>query len=268
MPIVILPKTYRKLAEELISAEQAMRIPTAAAPAGLGRFVDLRVTLAAAALASSLSFSAPALAVGPENIALSVKSYEEVTCPETLAQGRAGGSLGAGASIGIAQKCVQVKAAAENNSDTAIPDAAVFGFVYNVQDGSSVVANNPDGRTDAGQFAMIDSVPKGKSEVDFIFVAQQNTDCRPTRKEKCPVQGTEPLVPLRFQGIKARASPAHATALLTLSAARAAGSPRRRSATPGAIDTRRTTSASRTRSPRAATADCDTRDGAAPHTKT
>ena len=96
-----------------------MRIPTAAAPAGLGRFVDLRVTLAAAALASSLSFSAPALAVGPENIALSVKSYEEVTCPETLAQGRAGGSLGAGASIGIAQKCVQVKAAAENNSDKA-----------------------------------------------------------------------------------------------------------------------------------------------------
>ena len=40
---------------------------------------------------------------------MAVKTYVEVECPEALAQGRAGGALGAGAGGGgIAQKCVKV----------------------------------------------------------------------------------------------------------------------------------------------------------------
>jgi len=165
----------------------------------------VRSAVAAAVVAAAVG--APAYAVGPENIALNIKAYEEVACPPELAQGRAGGSLGAGASIGIAQKCVKVKAEATNTGKKAVPDAAVFGFVLSKEDGSSVVANNPDGRSDAGQFAMIDSVPPGKSEVEFVFVSQQNTKCRSTREFKCPIEGTEPLVELKFQGVKAISYP-------------------------------------------------------------
>ncbi len=158
---------------------------------------------------------AAALAVGAADmkIDLKINGYEETTCPDTLKQGRAGGSLGGGASVGIAQKCVKVTARAVNNQKTTVEDASVFGFVINGKDGSSVVANNPDMRTDAGQFAMIDKVPPGETDVEFLFVAQQNTDCRPTRKTKtseattCPIEGTEPLVPLKFQGIKAISYP-------------------------------------------------------------
>ena len=34
-----------------------------------------------------------------------------------------------------------------------------------------MVANNPDGASDAGQFDIIDKIPKGSSRVSFQFVA-------------------------------------------------------------------------------------------------
>jgi hypothetical protein len=37
----------------------------------------------------------------------------------------------------------------------------------------------------------------------FLFVSQQGTDCRSTRTVKCPVEGTEPLVSLKFDKLKA-----------------------------------------------------------------
>lgn len=46
-----------------------------------------------------------------------------------------------------------------------------------------------------------------RAVAQFVFVSQQNTDCRPTRKEKCPVEGTEPLVPLAFEKMKAISYP-------------------------------------------------------------
>jgi len=165
--------------------------------------------LLATALAAVLSSGVPpaALAIGPEQIPLTVKSYEEVTCPESLAQGRAGGALGAGAGgSGIAQKCVEVTAAAQNGSGKKIVDAGVFGVVMDDK-GMSTLGNGQDGKNDAGQFAMIDSLPPGDSMVKFLFVSQQNTECRSTRKEKCPVGGTEPLVPLKFEKLKAIAYP-------------------------------------------------------------
>lgn len=44
----------------------------------------------------------------------------------------------------------QVTVSATNNSPGDIIDSAVFGFVYD-EEGTSVVANNPDGASDAGQ---------------------------------------------------------------------------------------------------------------------
>jgi len=161
-------------------------------------------------LAGALNSASPALALGPQdqNIGLTIKSYEEVECPEALAQGRAGGALGAGAGGGgIAQKCVEVKATADNGLGKTVKDAGVFGVVYGEQDGMSVLGNGQDGKNDAGQFALIDSIPPGTSDVKFIFVAQQSDDCISTRRQRCPVQGTKPLVPIRFEKVKAIAYP-------------------------------------------------------------
>jgi len=117
-------------------------------------------------------------------------------------------SAGAGAGgAGIAQKCVEVKATASNGSGKEIKDAGVFGLVFDKTDGMSVLGNGQDGKNDAGQFAMIDKIPAGDSIVDFVFVSQQSTECRNTRTVKCPVGGTEPLVKLTFDKVKAIAYP-------------------------------------------------------------
>ncbi len=163
-----------------------------------------------AGLLAGVLSTTPAFALGPKDltIGLAYKSYEEVTCPEALRQGRAGGALGAGAGgSGIAQKCVEVKATATNNSGKEVKDAGVFGVVNEATTGMSVLGNGQDGKNDAGQFAMIDVIVPGESDVSFIFVAQQSDDCVPTRKVKCPVQGTKDLVPLKFEKLKAISYP-------------------------------------------------------------
>ena len=183
-----------------------------------GIAAQLQSGFAVAALAASLTLGGggvlPAAAkVGTqvENIPLTVKSYEEITCPEALAQGRAGGALGAGAGgAGIAQKCVQVKASASNPTSLEFQDVGVFGLVLEKSTSMSVLGNGQDGKNDAGQLAMIDKVPPGESMIDFVFVSQQSTECRNSRAKvdgklveyKCPVGGTEPLVELKFEKMK------------------------------------------------------------------
>lgn len=180
---------------------------------------SLQAAAASVALSLALSGGCPAaLAIGPEQIGLKIQSYEEVVCPEALAQGRAGGALGAGAGgAGIAQKCVGVKAKASNGSGKEIIDAGVFGLVMDPVSGMSTLGNGQDGKNDAGQFAMIDKIPPGDSIVDFVFVSQQSTECKNSRYKdpetgklveyKCPVGGTEPLVKLSFEKVKAVAYP-------------------------------------------------------------
>ena len=145
-----------------------------------------------------------------------VEAYEECDCPPELAQGRAGGALGAGAGgAGIAQKCVRVSAQVDNPRKEAVEDAGVFGVVTETTTGMSVLGNGQDGKNDAGQFAMIPKVPPGKSDVEFVFVSQQADDCVPSKKKvdgklvitTCPVQGSRPLVGLSFDKMKAIAYP-------------------------------------------------------------
>lgn len=166
--------------------------------------------LLAATLSSLLvaSTPTPCLALRDMDIGLNIEGYEEVTCPEELRQGRAGGALGAGAGgAGIAQKCVKVNAKASNGSGKVVSDAGVFGVVIGKQDGMSVLGNGQDGKNDAGQFAMIDKIVPGESSVSFLFVAQQSDPCVSTRQAKCPVEGTKPLMDLKFDKVKAISYP-------------------------------------------------------------
>ena len=57
------------------------------------------------------------------------------------------------------------------NTCPAVPPRGCSFFVSSFSQATSVVANNPDGASDAGQFAIIDKIPKGSSRVSFQFVA-------------------------------------------------------------------------------------------------
>ena len=116
----------------LPGAPQPVQIGARSVAAALRSAVhDARAPLLAGLLAGMLS-TTPAFAVGSQDmtIGLTYKSYAEVTCPEALRQGRAGGALGAGAGgAGIAQKCVEVQATASNTLGKEVKDAGVFGVV-------------------------------------------------------------------------------------------------------------------------------------------
>ena len=71
---------------------------------------------------------------------------------------------------GLLPKCVLVTATATSKAKQSVKDAAVYGYVRTAT-GDSAIANNPDFRSDAGQFAMIKTVPPGSERVQFEFVA-------------------------------------------------------------------------------------------------
>jgi hypothetical protein len=113
-----------------------------------------------------LALLPPQVGTNVETIPLQVKGYQEITCPEALRQGRAGGALGAGAGAsGIAQKCVEVKARANNPSQNDYLDVGVFGLVTETSSSMSTLGNGQDGKNDAGQFAMIDKIPAGENDL-------------------------------------------------------------------------------------------------------
>ena len=59
----------------------------------------------------------------------------------------------------------------------------VYGFVTDGVTGDSVLANNPDLSTDAGQFAMIESVTTKDKAVEFEFIAAVPTEKDLSREE-------------------------------------------------------------------------------------
>ena len=89
----------------------SVRLPGSSGETAFGR--REAAALLASSMAAVLTGGTQAASAGAGTIVkldLAVKTYVEVECPESLAQGRAGGALGAGAGGGgIAQKCVQVK---------------------------------------------------------------------------------------------------------------------------------------------------------------
>ena len=115
------------LALALVAPSSGLRLPTTL-PGSIGdKAVGRReaAALLASAMAAVLTGGTQAASAGAGSVVkldLAVKTYVEVECPEALAQGRAGGALGAGAGGGgIAQKCVQVKVRLCNPTLTLSP---------------------------------------------------------------------------------------------------------------------------------------------------
>ena len=129
------------------------------------------VRAAAAALAALVLAPARLLAFGPENIELADVAYEDTgKRVGEICAGRPLKAPGEKVAKGLLPKCVLVTATATSKAKQSVKDAAVYGYVRTAT-GDSAIANNPDFRSDAGQFAMIKTVPPGSERVQFEFVA-------------------------------------------------------------------------------------------------
>jgi hypothetical protein len=72
---------------------------------------------------------------------------------------------------GLRGMCVTVTADLDEAAPKDLETVGVYGFVTDADTGDSVLANNPDLSTDAGQFCMIDKVTTKDTKVTFEFIA-------------------------------------------------------------------------------------------------
>ena len=106
-----------------------------------------------------------AIAVGPVKLPLEIVSYSAKVCPPSKP------IPGEKAMKGMRGLCVTVNAKIVESTPKALEKVGVYGFVTDALTGDSVLANNPDLSTDAGQFSMVETVQPSDREVSFEFVA-------------------------------------------------------------------------------------------------
>jgi hypothetical protein len=128
-------------------------------------------------------------AVGPIKIGLEPTSYKAVLCPPDRP------IPGEKAMVGMRGLCVTVEADLESTSPKDLIKVGVYGRVVDGDSGDSVLANNPDGASDAGQFAMIESVTTKDKKVTFEFIAA-------VPKEKDIAQYANGIGPLEFSSLR------------------------------------------------------------------
>lgn len=123
--------------------------------------------------ASTFSHVSPVNAFGPQSYELKVTGYK----PVDLCNGKPPIMPGQKAMEGMFPVCIEVDADIVNTETTkTFKDVAVYGFVKEDEAGNSVLPNNPDFNTDAGQYAMIPSIKPGDSHIKYQFVAAVSVD--------------------------------------------------------------------------------------------
>lgn len=118
-----------------------------------------------ATVATLQAAPAPANAVGPIRLDLVNAKYTAKPCPRDRP------IPGEKAMKGMRGLCVTVQADLKDIVPKELEKIGVYGFVTDAITTESVLANNPDLSSDAGQFAMIESVKPGDKQVVFDFVA-------------------------------------------------------------------------------------------------
>lgn len=106
-----------------------------------------------------------AQAVGPVKLTLVNPVYSARPCPPEKP------IPGEKAMKGMRGLCVTVDVDLKESADKELEKVGVYGFVTDGVTGDSVLANNPDLSTDAGQFAMIETITPSTKKVQFEFVA-------------------------------------------------------------------------------------------------
>eukprot|EP00986_Skeletonema_menzelii_P003617 scaffold1134_cov147-Skeletonema_menzelii.AAC.6 len=125
-------------------------------------------TVTASTLSASLTpnvNNGVANAVGPVKIDIINPTYTAAPCPKDKP------IPGEKAMKGMRGLCVQVKAELAENSPKPLDKVGVYGYVDDALTSESVLANNPDSGTDAGQFAMIPEIDPKNKKIEFEFIA-------------------------------------------------------------------------------------------------
>lgn len=107
----------------------------------------------------------PANAIGPVKINLLNPTYTAVPCPKDRP------IPGEKAMKGMRGLCVTVDVDLEDLPDRAMDKVGVYGYITDKGTGESVLANNPDLSTDAGQFAIIPKIETTAKKTQFEFIA-------------------------------------------------------------------------------------------------
>lgn len=104
-------------------------------------------------------------AIGPVKINLLNPTYTAIPCPKDRP------IPGEKAMKGMRGLCVTVDVDLEDILDKPMDKVGVYGYITDKLTGESVLANNPDGGTDAGQFAMIPKIDTTEKKTQFEFIA-------------------------------------------------------------------------------------------------
>jgi hypothetical protein len=104
-------------------------------------------------------------AIGPVKINLLNPTYTAIPCPKDRP------IPGEKAMKGMRGLCVTVDVELDELPKDALEKVGVYGYVTDTGTGESVLANNPDGGTDSGQFAMIESITTTDKKIQFEFIA-------------------------------------------------------------------------------------------------
>mmetsp|Transcript_4591 Transcript_4591/g.6285 ORF Transcript_4591/g.6285 Transcript_4591/m.6285 type:complete len:254 (-) Transcript_4591:399-1160(-) len=131
----------------------------------------------------------PAEAVGPVKVTLQNPKYFAETCPPSKP------IPGEKAMKGMKGLCVTVKADLAESPPKDLEKVGVYGFITDGVTGDSVLANNPDLSTDAGQFSMIESVTTKDKKVEFEFIAA-------IPREKDTTKFEDGIGPLNFDSLR------------------------------------------------------------------
>jgi len=136
----------------------------------------------------------PSEAIGPVKVNLINPVYTAKVCPKDRA------IPGEKAMKGLRGLCVTVQADLETSSPKELEKVGVYGYIMDASSGDSVLANNPDLSTDAGQFTMIPLITTKDKKVEFEFIAA-------IPKEIDISVFDEGIQPLRFKSLRVIAFP-------------------------------------------------------------
>lgn len=137
----------------------------------------------------SISQPEPANAIGPIKINLSNPKYSAIPCPKDKP------IPGEKAMKGMKGLCVTVDVDLEDVAERDLDKIGVYGYVIDKGTGESVLANNPDLSTDAGQFAIIEKIKTTDKKTQFEFIAAVPREMDLTSFE-------EGIAPLSFKSLR------------------------------------------------------------------
>lgn len=130
-------------------------------PSVIGRALMKSTSILIAGVGLNMPFGIlDANAFGPVELTVKIRGYTQVE----LCNGQKPLMPGQKAMEGLFPVCIQVEADVVNPEKTkSLKDVSVYGFVKEDAAGNSVLPNNPDFKSDSGQYAMIKLVPPGTS---------------------------------------------------------------------------------------------------------